>query len=164
MKHLPEGAPATLSEAFALVNAKTHPTLLDLQIMALTEAASKELYRAMADAASLPAVQELLMANGREELAHAHRVSRAIGLLTGTDFPIPAAEDNPYLSLPVPPRPVSATMLAGLAQSEQAGHDLYQVWADNCSHPQAAELLRQNGREEIQHGQRLRQAAALMNA
>ena len=161
MHELPNGAPPTLSEAFACINACDDPSLLELQLMVLVEAASKELYSAMAAGASSPEVSELLLANGREELAHATRVSRAIGFLTGVDYPVPRAEENPYLIEPVPQRSVTAQMLSGLALSEFAGEDLYSRWADKCADPRAAELLRQNGREENQHGNRMQRAAEL---
>ena len=162
MQALPEGAPATLNEAFALVNAATKPNLLELQLMVLAEAAGQALYGAMAQDAPNDEVKALLLANGREEMAHAHRVSRAIGAITGTDYPVPSAEENPYLTAPMKQRPVTAAVLAGLAQSEFAGDGLYRTWADNCANPQAAELCRQNGREESRHGERMMQAAALL--
>lgn len=164
MQTLPDGAPATLGEAFAIINAATHPTLDVLQLMVLAEAAGKTLYEGMADQVALPAVQALLRHNGREELAHAHRVSRAIGKLTGSDYPVPAPEDNPYLAAPASSRPVTADMLAALAQTEFNGDALYENWARNCPNPDVAALLRQNGREETEHGQRLQQAAELMRA
>lgn len=164
MQDLPEGAPATLSEAFAIINACTAPTVFELQLMVLGEAASKELYGALAADAPNDGVRDLLLANGREELAHAHRVSRAIGLLTGTDYPVPAPEDNPYLVGPLPSRPITAKMLEGLAKAEFAGDDLYATWAASCSDPEVADLLRQNGREEVAHGNRLKQAIELIPA
>lgn len=163
MQPLPEGAPTTLNEAFARIGACTAPTLADLQIMVFAEAAGKALYDGLAAGVANPEVQALMLANGREELAHAHRVARAIGLLTGGEpFAVPAPDENPYLATPMPSRPVSAAMLEGLAQSENAGDDLYQTWAASCANPEAAELFRQNGREERRHGERMRQAAALL--
>jgi rubrerythrin len=164
MQALPEGAPATLSEAFARISTCKNPSLFELQLMVFIEAAGKELYGALAADAPSDAVKELLLANGREELAHAHRVSRAIGHLTGTDYPVPAAEDNPYLAGPIAKRQLTSTMLTGLAQSEFAGDDLYKQWSDHCANPSAAELFRQNGREELRHGGRLQEAAQLIEA
>jgi len=164
MHALPEGAPATLNEAFALVNAATNPGVFELKLMVLAEAAGQALYGAMAEDAPNDEVKALLLANGREEMAHAHRVSRAIGAITGEDYPVPSAEENPYLTAPMKKRPVTAATLAGLAQSEFAGDSLYQTWADNCSNPKAAELFRQNGREESRHGERMQQAATLCGA
>jgi len=125
MHALPEGAPATLNEAFALVNAATNPGVFELKLMVLAEAAGQALYGAMAEDAPNDEVKALLLANGREEMAHAHRVSRAIGAITGEDYPVPSAEENPYLTAPMKRRPVTAATLAGLAQSEFAGDSLY---------------------------------------
>jgi rubrerythrin len=165
MQTLPEGAPATLGEAFAIINAATHPTLDVLRMMVLAEAAGKTLYEGLADQVPNAAVQALLRHNGREELAHAHRVSRAIGKLTGTDYPVPEPDENPYLAAPpAPARAVTAEMLAALAQSEFNGDVLYEIWAKNTENPDVAQLLRQNGREETEHGMRLQQAAELLKA
>jgi rubrerythrin len=164
MQALPEGAPATLSEAFKRINTCTNPSILDLQLMVLTEAAGKEFYGALAAGAPNEEVKNLLLTNGREELAHAHRVSRAIGYLTGADYPVPAAEQNPYLTGDIPQRPVTAKMLNALAETEFAGEDLYKIWADNCTNTDACALLRQSESEESRHGNRLRQAAGTINA
>lgn len=164
MQTLPEGAPASLGDAFAIINATTHPTLDVLKLMVFAEAAGKTLYEGMADQVDVPAVQALLRHNGREELAHAHRVSRAIGKLTGTDFPVPTPDENPYLTAPTSVRPVTPDMLAALAQTEFNGDALYETWARNSTNAEVAQLLRQNGREETEHGQRLQQAAELLRA
>jgi hypothetical protein len=164
MHSLPDGAPATLGAAFALINKATHPTLDVLKVMVLVEAAGKTLYEDIAEQVSNVAVQALLRHNGREELAHAHRVSRAIGVLTGTDYPIPAPEENPYLATPAPAPVVTTEMLAALAVAEFNGDALYETWARNTANPEVAALLRQNGREETQHGARLQQAAELLAA
>ena len=116
MQALPDGAPATLGEAFAIINSATHPTLEVLKLMVFAEAAGKTLYEGLAEQVSDPAVQALLRHNGREELAHAHRVSRAIGKLTGTDFPVPEPGENPYLATPAPARAVTPEKLTALAE------------------------------------------------
>ncbi len=162
MRPLPEGAPADLYAAFAKINACTAPTIADLQVMVFAEAAGKALYGAMAEGVEHPEVKALMLTNGREELAHAHRVSKVIGILTGEAFPAPEPEENPYLQTPMRSRPVTAASLLSLAEGENAGDDLYQKWAAACPNPEAAELFRQNGREERRHGERMRQAAALL--
>ncbi len=164
MQALPDGAPATLGEAFAIINSATHPTLDVLKLMVFAEAAGRTLYEGLADQVSNPAVQALLRHNGREELAHAHRVSRAIGKLTGTDYPVPAPDENPYLATPASTRAVTSEMLAALATAEFNGDALYETWAQNSANADVAVLLRQNGREETEHGQRLQQAAELLKA
>ena len=52
--------------------------------------------------------------------------------------------------------------LEKLAQGEFGGEKLYEVWADNTPNPEAARLFRLNGGEERGHGDRLLEAAALL--
>ncbi len=164
MQPLPQGAPATLNEAFGYITNLKTPTVEDMKVMVLVEAASKNLYEAIADGVSDPQAKALLQANGREELAHAHRVAKAIGAITGTDYPVPSPEDNPYLAAPLPQYEVNKAMLAGLAEVEFNGDNLYGAWAEHCGNAEAAALFRLNGREEIGHGERLQQASALLAA
>jgi rubrerythrin len=159
---LPAGAPASLGEAFGHINSVTAPTLDDLKIMVLLEAAGLELYRGMASGTDNPAVAALLEHNGREEMAHAHRVSKAIKAISGEDFPPPEAADNPYLDGPMLSVPMSPDGLRGLAQGEFGGEKLYETWAANSPNPEAARLFRLNGGEEREHGDRLLEAAGLL--
>ena len=87
---LPAGAPSTIGEAFAHINAVASPSLDDLKVMVLLEAAGLEMYRGMVPGTDNAQVAALFEHNGREELAHAHRVSKAIKAIGGEDF-APAA-------------------------------------------------------------------------
>lgn len=162
LTQFPPGAPATLGEAFAHINALTAPTVDDLKIMVLLEAAGLELYRGMMPGTDNADVAALLEHNGREEMAHAHRVSKAIKAISGEDFAPPEAADNPYLAVPFPAMPVTAEGLRGLSQGEFSGEGLYERWAANCDNAEAARLFRLNGGEERDHGERLLKAAALL--
>ena len=165
MTQLPQGAPATLGAAFAHINAVTAPTLTDLKVMVLVEAAGLELYRKMAEGTGHAGVIDLLHHNGREELAHAHRVSKAIKAMSGEDFPPPAPQDNPYLQGgPLPSSPVSAAGLRKIAEGEFGGEKLYEGWAASIGHEEAARQFLLNGKEEADHGNRLLEAAALLEA
>ena len=53
---LEPGMPQTIGEAFAHIGTIAAPTVSDLKVMCLVEAASKELYRATAAGAENPAV------------------------------------------------------------------------------------------------------------
>jgi rubrerythrin len=159
---LPAGAPASIGEAFARINAVSAPSINELKVMVLLEAAGQELYRNMATGTDHAGVIAILERNGREELAHGHRVARAIRAISGEDYLPPAAEDNPYLAGPVPTAQVTAEGLRGLAQGEFAGEGLYEKWATNIGNEEAAGLFRQNGKEEVEHGHRLFEAAALL--
>ncbi len=153
---LPEGAPPTIRDAFAHIGTVTCPSVLDLKVMVLVEAASQELYRSSAEGTDNPEAIELLHANAREEFVHATRASEVITLLSGESFPAPAAADNPYLaegSFPI--AELTQDALRKLADSEFGGEVLYRLWADNIGNPEAARLLRLNGKEETDHGNRL---------
>lgn len=162
---LPQGAPATLGGAFAHINAVSAPTLLDMKVMVLAEAAAMTLYYKTAEGTDVPGVVELLQHNGREEMLHAHRVSQAIKAISGEDFAPPGPDQNPYLQGEVKPLgAVTTESLTKLAQGEFDGDQLYATWADNTANAEAAALFRQNGKEETDHGNRLLEAAALLAA
>jgi len=159
---IPAGAPTTMGAAFAHINSVTSPTVDDLKVMVLLEAAGLELYENMATGTDNSEVIALLRHNGREELAHAHRVAKAIQAVSGEAFPPPAAADNPYLAESLPTMPVTAESLKGLARGEFGGEALYAGWADTIGNEEAARQFRQNGKEEAEHGLRLIEAAALL--
>ena len=161
---LPANAPKTANEAFARVRElRNGATLDDLPILALTEALGKQLYEDLAASAQQPEVKTLLRENGREELAHAHRVSKAIELLTGEPFVIPPIEDNPFYTR-LAPKPLTKALLTKLAEGEFAGQALYAGVAASFDNAEAAALFRLNGAEELEHGARLEKAAALLPA
>lgn len=162
--NLPEGAPATLGEAFARINACTAPSVLDLKIMVLVEAAGQTLYDVSAEGTDHPEVKRLLIENGVEEMKHAHRMSAAIKALSGEDFAPPSRADNPYLQGEFPRATLTPEGLRGTAQAEFGGEAIYGKWADSTDNEEVAALFRLNGKEETEHGDRLMQAAALLEA
>ena len=162
MSQLPAGAPTNSRDAFAHINAVTTPTIDDLKMMVFLEASGQSGYYELASRADNQAIAKLLQANGREELAHAHRVSKAIKLLTGEDFLPPDDKDNPYAA-PSGARPDRA-MLEILVTAETNGCTMYEAWADTLDNPEAAALLRQNAKEETLHGNRAAEAITLLAA
>lgn len=163
MHKLPDGVPNTLFEAFAHISGHKSPTIDDLKVLVMVEAAGKRLYEDLALGIENEEVRSILGRNGREEIGHAHRVSRVIGKLTGTDYPVPEAHENPFLvAPPLPKKNVDKATLLGLADAEFGGQDFYDGWAASCTNEDAAALLRQDGREEARHGERLRDAAKLL--
>jgi rubrerythrin len=160
MNGLPADAPLNSGEAFARVNAVTHPTIDDFRMMVYLEASAKNSYYEMAETAPSQEIAELLQANGREELAHAHRVANVIELITGKPFVVPVPEDNQYVKRSGVK--VERALLENLVKAENNGNDLYETWASHIDHAEAAVLLRQNGVEEIRHGERMSQALALL--
>ena len=159
---LPEGAPKTTSEAFAYIGGLSKgATLDDVRILAMVEAIGKELYDELASRTENPEAAELLRQNGREELLHAHRCAQAVEILSGTPFPIPPLSEIPFFT-PLSPMPVTKAAMAGLAEAELAGGDLYAGIAASFDNPEAKALFAQNGREELEHGQRLQRVAELL--
>ena len=162
---LPEGAPATLREAFAHIGTVTAPTVLDMKVMVLTEASAMARYYTTAEGTDVAGIVDLLQANGREEMLHAERVSAAIKAVSGEDFPPPQPADNPYLQDGLAPfAPITREALTGLAQGEFGGEKLYETWAANTANAEAAALFLVNGKEETDHGNRLLAAAELVPA
>lgn len=157
----PSFLPASAGEAFKHINAVTSPTIDDLKLMVYLEASGEVGYGDLADSAP-EAVAKLLNANGREEVAHAHRVAKAIRILTGEDFAVPAPADNPYAKKSG--RKVDRAVLEGLVKAETNGKALYDLWADNTTNAEAAALFRQNGIEEAKHGARAQEAIGLLGA
>jgi rubrerythrin len=161
---IPAASPQTLGEAFRHIYTVETPSIDDLKVMVLVEAAGLTLYAETAKGTDNQAVKDLLNHNGREEMAHAHRVSKAIRAISGEDFPPPDAADNPYLKGPIPSTPVTAEGLIKTSEAEFGGDALYERWASSIGNAEAAALFRQNGKEESDHGNRLLAAAALLAA
>jgi rubrerythrin len=159
---IPAESPQTLGEAFRHIYTVETPSIDDLKVMVLVEAAGLTLYAETAKGTDNQAVKDLLNHNGREEMAHAHRVSKAIRAISGEDFPPPDAADNPYLTKPIPSTPVTAEGLIKTSEAEFGGDALYERWASGIGNAEAAALFRQNGKEESDHGKRLLEAAALL--
>jgi rubrerythrin len=162
MSRLPPDAPDSAAEAFARINAVVQPTIDDFKLMVYLEASAKDAYFEMAQTAPTPQIAELLQANGREELAHAHRVANVIKLISGEDFVVPAPHDNRYVA--ATGRKIDRAVLEMLVGAENNGNALYETWASHTQNPEAAALLLQNGREEVRHGERVSTALALLGA
>lgn len=138
-----------------------NPTIDDIKSLALLEASGELFYEELAAGAPNDAVKRLLARNGQEEAAHAHRLKRVIKILTGEEFNIPERADNPYcVSSPVKPA-VTKESLTSLVQAEVEGDKFYERWASAMTNVEAAKLLRQNGKEESRHGERLAEAIRL---
>ena len=161
MSKLPAHLPQSVNEAATHIYTVTTPTADDLKVMVHLEAAGQGFYGAYAEAAPSDEVRAIFNKNGQEEVGHAHRVSRALKLLFGEDFSVPEPADNPYYAWP---KDVVLTkdMIAGIAHQELAGDALYDLWATNLAHEEAGRLLRQNGKEEKGHGERMLRAADLL--
>jgi len=154
MYALPPNAPTDLYEAFAYIGSVRQPTIDDLKLMLLLEAAGKVMYDDLAADAIDAEVGNLLTECGHEEYRHAERLAQVLSLLTNEPHSVPSSEDNPYLVAWQKPR-LSADLVKNLAAAEAGGEALYEGWAQSCPHPEAARLLRLNGCEETAHAERL---------
>jgi rubrerythrin len=155
MHALPPNAPTNLYEAFAYIGSVRQPTIDDLKLMLLLEAAGKAMYQDLAADAADPDTGSLLIECGDEEYLHAQRLAQVLTLLTNEPHSVPASEENPYL-VAWQKAALSAGLVDNLAAAEAGGEALYEGWAASCPNPDAAGLLRQNGYEETAHAERLR--------
>jgi rubrerythrin len=162
MSQLPAGAPENPGEAFARIAAVASPSLDDLKLMVYLEASGQSAYLDLARTAPEGEIRALLETNGREEMAHAHRVAKVIHLLSGETFEVPKAEDNPYAK--PSDRKVDRPLLQFLVGAEDGGCALYETWASHTDNAEAAALLRLNAREETRHGERVGRMLELMPA
>lgn len=134
-----------------------------LRLMFRLELAGEDFYNGLADRIGNDEAAELLRRNGREERTHAGRIAKALAIRLGVEVYEP--EDDDLVRLPVPlPDTISPRFLPLIVQGELDGDAGYQRWADNEADPAVARLLRQNGREETQHGKRVQQVIELLEA
>jgi Rubrerythrin len=131
-----------------------------LRLLFRIECSGEDFYNQLADKIGNPQAADLLRRNGREERAHAERVRRVIGIKLGHNYQ-PTAEDTARYAIPLPPT-IDASLLPLIVQGELAGDADYHRWAERESDPEAQRLLRQNGKEETTHGQRVQQVIALL--
>jgi len=157
--------PAPSPDFFAAVAELGRLERLDVAAMRFAfriERSGETFYHALADRIGDARAAELLRKNGREERGHAERLRRAIGIKLGREFEPEAADLAPFtITLPpvIPPK-----LLPGIVQGELDGDAGYQRWADAEQNPEVQRLLRQNGREETVHGERVREVIALLDA
>ena len=88
--NLPETIPADFMLALALLNTKDCLGIDEMKLMILLEVSGEPLYQKLASLAPEGEATELLLTNGREEVAHAHRLKRAIEISTGESFEVPS--------------------------------------------------------------------------
>lgn len=160
---LPKQIPPDFLSALTHLTSLDKLSIEDMKLMILLETAGEPLYEKLASLAPDGEAQKLLRMNGREELAHAKRLAKAIEILTGKPFELPSLDENPYAE-PPPFGEISAELLTGVIAGEDSGNEAYQKYADNEPNAEVAELLRQNGREETRHGQRVGRVIEILQA
>lgn len=163
MTQLPANMPTDGMSAYAYFKTVETPSIDDLKGMMFLEASGQGLYDGLVEMAESAEAKEILARNGREEQAHAHRLRRAIKILSDETVDVPEPKDNPYeggLGFDA----LSREILEGLIAAEDDGKALYDGWADAVDNEEVAKLLRQNGKEEAGHAERVRQVLELMDA
>jgi rubrerythrin len=158
---LPAQLPPDFNAAIEVLFTKQQLGVEDMKLMILLETAGEPLYQKMAELAPNEEAAELLRQNGREETAHAHRLKKAIEIQTGENYEIPPLSANPYSEAP-PFEGLSKELLEGVQQGEFGGDAAYQQYAEAEPNAEIAELLRQNGREETRHGERVARVIELL--
>jgi rubrerythrin len=153
----PENMPADFETALNYLMAVTAPTINDFKLMTFVETGGEAFYAGLAKGAPNEKIKDLLNQNGREERAHAHRLKRVIEKMTGDSFAVPAPADNPYY---VEPQGilVDKDFLNYLIEAENTGDSVYEIWASAVDDEECAAWLRQNGKEEVRHGERAKEA------
>ncbi|MBW2244876.1 MAG: ferritin-like domain-containing protein [Deltaproteobacteria bacterium] len=160
---LPDTIPADFMAAIAHLETKDKLGVDEMKLMVLLETSGDPLYQKLASLAPEGEATDLLLKNGQEETAHAHRLKRAIEISTGEPFAMPELDENPYAE-PPPFTELTPELLAGFVAGETNGDAAYQRWADNEPNPEIAALLRQNGREETRHGERVKRVSEILAA
>ena len=151
------------ADFFSAVNALGTFEQLDVDALRLLyrlECTGEDFYNQLADRIGNPQAADLLRKNGREELGHAERVRRVLGIKLGREY-VPTEEDRRRYAVPLPDT-ISPELLPLIVKGELDGDAGYQRWADRESDPEAQRLLRLNGREETRHGERVRSVIALL--
>ncbi len=158
---LPASYPKHAGQAYGQLCAKDHLELDDLRVLALVEASGKAGYGAIADLTEHQDIKDLLNKNGREEVGHAHRILKAIAILSGTSYELPADEDNPLIQ-PSPITALTPELVKMFIAAEMDGEVNYNRWADNESNPEVAKIYRLIGADERRHAGRAEEILALL--
>lgn len=160
---LPADLPADFNAALQKLSGLERLDLEDMKLMILVETAGDPLYQKLAELAPDEEAAGLLRQNGREETAHAHRLKQAVEILSGKPYEIPSLGDNPYAEPPAFPE-LGPGLLRGVVAAERDGDAMYQRYADHEPNAEVARLLRQNGREELRHGERVERVIEILEA
>lgn len=127
------------------------------------ECSGEDFYNLIAERIGNAEAADLLRKNAREERGHAERMRKVIALKLGQEKYEPTAEDTAKYAIPLPDQ-IPVELLPVIVQGEIDGDRGYQSWADRESDPEIQRLLRQNGREETVHGERVSAVMELLTA
>ncbi len=127
------------------------------------ECSGEDFYNLIADRIGNAEAAELLRKNGREERGHAERMRKVLAIKLGQEKYEPTAEDIAKYEIPLPDQ-IPVELLPVIVQGEIDGDRGYQQWADRETDPEIQRLLRQNGREETVHGERVSAVMQILTA
>ena len=164
MYQLPAEYPSDPFAAFAYLKSRETLQDEDFKVIALVEAYGGLFYELLAKNLPNAEARDLLIRNAAEERGHAHRMLKALRLRNGEVFELPPIEQNPFYALAPAEIPFTDELVGLLQQGEIDGDLSYQQWADGESNAEIAQLLRQNGQEELRHCERVKQVCALLEA
>jgi len=154
-----EDYPDFVSAAGAL-GSITELDIDSLRLLYRLECSGEDFYNLIADRIGSPEAAVLLRKNAREERGHAERVRKVIGLKQGRAYE-PSGTDLVRYAI-VLPDTIAPELLPMIVQAELDGDRGYQVWAEHETDPEVQRLLRQNGREETGHGERVKQVMEIL--
>lgn len=160
---IPEQCPTDAGAAFAALCAKDRLEGSDLIMLALLEASGRSLYSDLAELSDNAEVSDLLNKNGQEELGHAHRILKALTVLTGNQYELPEDASNPLVG-PSGIKALTPELMQSFIQAEIDGEAHYERWAANESDDEVAKIYRQNGADERRHSERDRQILAILQS
>ena len=132
-----------------------------MRLLYRIECSGEDFYNLIADRIGNDQAADLLRKNAREERGHAERVRKAIAIKLGAPSYEPTTEDCAKYAIPLP-ETIPAELFALIVQGEIDGDKGYQLWADRETDAEVQRLLRQNGREETVHGQRVSEVMAIL--
>lgn len=155
-----QGDERTFLSAAAELAAIDQLDVAAMELLFRLECSGEDFYNVLADRVGNDEAAELFRRNGREELGHARRVQRAIGIKLGRTYE-PSGEVLERFPIELPDT-VGADVLPLVVQGELDGDAGYQRWADHEPDPEVAQLLRRNGHEETKHGTRVSEAIAIL--
>ena len=131
-----------------------------MELLFRLECSGEDFYNVLADRVGNDEAAELFRRNGREELGHARRVQRAIGIKLGRTYE-PSGEVLERFPIELPDPSASTCSRSSSRESSTAMRAISAGPTTNRM-TRSRVLLRLNGREETKHGERVSEAIAIL--
>jgi rubrerythrin len=153
-------APTDFFSAATALGTLTELDVAGMRLLFRVERSGEDFYNLLADRIGDREAAELLRRNGREERGHAERIRRALAIKLGGTFE-PTDDDLAHFAIALPDE-IPSELFPVVVRAELDGDAGYQRWADREVDPEVQRLLRQNGREETVHGERVRRVIEIL--